>query len=359
MRDFGTNYFKYQRLTSELEKLRQAEGGVDQAVEDKYLDRLDKIWLKLTLCERNMIDPPRVTLAEGKADFSKMRDLEEHDNDGGAFRMLWHCNYWDGPLSGVVMYKDREHWFECVLEGVVGRTTGGEFLTARAFAIVEMTDEQIAEQRYRHESFEKHVGTHTSYTYENGKRSRQIGAVHPEKDWDKYQEEVKDRVPQDLSGNRIVAWWGSMMSDINDSFYDMMTEDAADKYFLSEEEIQRRAGWPDKWKERDETFRATDPLYLAMTEGTKDDPAFSPSLHGMGVCYDNWCEDFDEEEPRMALRLAYNAPHTVDLEWATKTGPIKVIVYRGGKKTEDKFFWDHSAEGMRTALAYAREVLKS
>lgn len=356
MMDFSNAYFRYTRLDSELKKKRE-DGGLSPEEEADYIQRLERTWNKLSTAEQRRLKHPVVTLEEAKKDFNSIREMEEYDDDGETVRKLWHQNYWDGPLSGVVMFKGREHWFECVLEGVVGKTIDGSLLDARAFAIVALTDEQIAELYARHRDFQENVGRHCDYSYsDEGKSSRQLGNLASKDKRDDFYARAKTLEPLDFSQNRVVAWWGRMMSDPGNSFYDMLPYEKAEEILVPKE---AREAAHQRWKDKDRLFRETDPLYLTLVEGAKD-PVFNSSEGiGMGVCYDGWCKDFEEDESRACKRLAFRHPHTIDLEWATKTGPIKVIVYREGSKSEEKFFWDHSAEGMKSALAYAKEALQS
>ena len=87
-------------------------------------------------------------------------------------------------------------------------------------------------------------------------------------------------------------------------------------------------------------FRATDPLYLAFSALVKD-PALSPaSYESIGITYDGWCPHFKVQERRFCRRIIESKEPkvTIDLEWADKTGPIKLVIYRDGKHSEDKFF---------------------
>ncbi len=105
-----------------------------------------------------------------------------------------------------------------------------------------------------------------------------------------------------------------------------------------------------------EEFKAGDPLYLAYRELVKDPCLSAESYESYGITYKAWCPDFAGEERRWRRRIigtsGGGSALTVDLEWATKTGPIKVIVCRDGKHVEDRFF-DHSAEAMREAFLFA------
>jgi hypothetical protein len=105
-------------------------------------------------------------------------------------------------------------------------------------------------------------------------------------------------------------------------------------------------------------FKASDPLYLAYAK-LVEDPALTPeSYMSMGQTYEGWCPDFQWRERRFCRRIITHKERkglTVDLEWAVDAGPIKLIVYRDGKRMEEKF-WTHSAVAMAEAFAYAKSL---
>ena len=132
--------------------------------------------------------------------------------------------------------------------------------------------------------------------------------------------------------------------------------------WVSEKEQARRARRAENerlYQERMKKLRAEDPLYLAYLEHLKD-PLWDSkdSYEGVGVTFPNWCPDFKVEEQRMCRRIFQQKEGpkvTIDLEWGTATGPVKVEFYRDGKRAEARFF-PHSAEGMNEAFAFARTV---
>lgn len=131
--------------------------------------------------------------------------------------------------------------------------------------------------------------------------------------------------------------------------------------WVSEKEQDRRARRAENerlYQERMKKLRAEDPLFLAYAEHLKDTLWDSKdSYEGVGVTYPNWCPDFKVEEQRMCRRI-FNRKEpklSIDLEWGTATGPVKVQCYRDGKTEETRFF-PHSAEGMHEAFAFARTV---
>ncbi len=112
-----------------------------------------------------------------------------------------------------------------------------------------------------------------------------------------------------------------------------------------------------EFKESWALFEATDPLYLAYTELVKD-PALSPdSYYSRGVTYEGWCPDLKLDETRLCRRIIQQKGLTIDFEWAIKTGPVKLDIFRNGSRSETKFFMDHSVESIQAAFAYAKEAL--
>jgi hypothetical protein len=114
----------------------------------------------------------------------------------------------------------------------------------------------------------------------------------------------------------------------------------------------------EKWKAE---FRSTDPLYLVYS-GLLKDSALSPDEYeGIGQTYDGWCPDFKANERRWCRRIVAQKKDkkpawTVDLEWGTDTGPIKVVVFKDGNTFETKFF-EHTPESMRAAFTYAKKTI--
>ena|SRR5215471_6150250 len=77
-------------------------------------------------------------------------------------RLLWHVNFWDGPLCGICLHEGRKYWFKLDKE-LDDRDR------SRSFNVYYLTDEQINLEDSSHELWCKYVGTHCDYD-ENGKR---------------------------------------------------------------------------------------------------------------------------------------------------------------------------------------------
>jgi hypothetical protein len=86
---------------------------------------------------------------------------------------LWHCGYYDGPLSGVCMHNGKEHWFECTYETHwIDEDEEGEseYYQGRVFGLIELTDEEIRQEWERHKLFVKYGGMPLLEYDENNQR---------------------------------------------------------------------------------------------------------------------------------------------------------------------------------------------
>jgi hypothetical protein len=86
-------------------------------------------------------------------------------------RLRWHFGYWDGPINGVATYDGRDYWFDAE-----PFDWEDEPPHSRRYFLYELTDEELAEERYWHERFRDLVGTHTEYDEE---WQRLSGEVRP------------------------------------------------------------------------------------------------------------------------------------------------------------------------------------
>ncbi len=88
-------------------------------------------------------------------------------------KILWHCGFHDGPLTGICELDARKYWFRILDEE--------EDSGARTFDIVYLTDKQINSEEINHSLFRKYVGHHTDYG-EDGKRVIGLNA-QPQTEW--------------------------------------------------------------------------------------------------------------------------------------------------------------------------------
>lgn len=92
------------------------------------------------------------------------------------FRLLWYSNYWDGMLSGMLLYEGKKYWFSCFDEASDHASydvendidASGQLGWYRRFKIIELTENQLKEAEYWNDLFCKYVGVYTNYG-EDGK----------------------------------------------------------------------------------------------------------------------------------------------------------------------------------------------
>ena len=82
--------------------------------------------------------------------------------------LLWHSDYWDGPISGIAEYRKQEYWFRAT----------NDHSRKRRYWLVRLAPTELIEELARHDDFREMVGWHCDYQ-ENG-RSRLD--AHPTRD---------------------------------------------------------------------------------------------------------------------------------------------------------------------------------
>lgn len=137
--------------------------------------------------------------------------------------------------------------------------------------------------------------------------------------------------------------------------------------WVSEDEQKRRKEQEEskaRWEAWLADFKANDPLFLAYQARVKSDTWLKPSEYeSYGVTHDNWCPIFLERETRWCRRIHEKKVRgkgwTIDFEWAVKTGPVKLIIYKDGQNHETKFFHAHTAESIHAAFDHVKDLVLS
>lgn len=83
-------------------------------------------------------------------------------------RILWHCAYYDGVLTGFAKYKGKPHYFALKKDyhsKYMGRKVG------RTFWLYKLTDEQWKVAEHWHNEFRVHVGSHCDYKWDRKRKS--------------------------------------------------------------------------------------------------------------------------------------------------------------------------------------------
>jgi hypothetical protein len=120
--------------------------------------------------------------------------------DRSEVRFLWHADYWDGPKSGMLLYRGEECWFEVVAENEDVSMDAWY----RRFIVLRLSPGQRAEEWRWHELFREKVGAHTDYE-ESGRRP--VESLRPREMWQEFYDAYRHRTPQEHSGNEVLGWF--------------------------------------------------------------------------------------------------------------------------------------------------------
>ena len=107
---------------------------------------------------------------------------------------LWVGDYYDGMLEGMLKYKNEKYKFEIITDYTKG-------IYPRTFAIIELTENEIKEEEYWNQQFEKHVGNH--YNLETKEERK----VKPQSGHHLFYDEFKKRKNKSYDKNIVKGWY--------------------------------------------------------------------------------------------------------------------------------------------------------
>jgi hypothetical protein len=108
-----------------------------------------------------------------------------------AFRILWCDDWYDGPISGLLLYQDRRYLFATFDELDDG--------TRRLF-VFEPSKEELRQEEDWHRLFVQKVGSH--YTYLDAK-----GIECTPEQWREFYDVYEKRAKPDYSDNSVIGWF--------------------------------------------------------------------------------------------------------------------------------------------------------
>lgn len=134
-----------------------------------------------------------VTFEQFKNAFEKYQNqiekIEEKD-----LNVLWIDDYYDGMLLGMLEYQNSKFRFEIISEGT-------DSINQRIFAIVALTQSQIAEETYWNNLFKENVGNHNNFdTIEELKQ-------HPQSMHHLFYDNYKMRDSPNYNTNIVRGWF--------------------------------------------------------------------------------------------------------------------------------------------------------
>lgn len=112
--------------------------------------------------------------------------------------LLWHSDYWDGPLNGLLVWRGERLWFQIIEEN-----SDPEGARSGRFLLIRLSEQQLREEEWWHELFRQHVGTHTDYERADG----DPGTVRPRDQHAKFYDAYAKHTPPDLSQNDVLGWF--------------------------------------------------------------------------------------------------------------------------------------------------------
>ena len=130
-------------------------------------------------------------------------------------KLLWHYDYYDGPLSGLVdigqpdpvwfqMVEERCYQLQITSENTPSPDGDIEHLRVRRMALVALHPDQMSALRREHELFRKYVGTHTEYV--DGKRN--VGATAPPSEHHKfYDRPESEKYKLNIDSNPVIGYF--------------------------------------------------------------------------------------------------------------------------------------------------------
>jgi hypothetical protein len=134
-----------------------------------------------------------MTFNELGADYARVPHLEPSD-----VQLLWACDFWDGPLNGVLTFRGERHWYETVAGGPDDPSR------ARVAVVVRLTPEQLAEEERWHRLFQEKVGTHMDVV---PGRNWTPDLVEPQDKHHEFYEPYAKRAPLEIGDGDVLGWF--------------------------------------------------------------------------------------------------------------------------------------------------------
>lgn len=134
-----------------------------------------------------------VNFKDFKSSFDKHKhSVQEILYDGLTF--LWIGDYYDGMLEGMLKYKNKKYKFKII-------TDYTKQIYPRTFAIINLTENEIKEEEYWNEQFEKYVGNH------NNLETKEESKVKPQSEHHLFYDEFNKRKNKGYDKNTVKGWY--------------------------------------------------------------------------------------------------------------------------------------------------------
>ena len=130
--------------------------------------------------------------------------------DKSKIKLLWYCEYQDGPFPGILEYQEKRYWFDCCdnfldyPEMVAKWEEFEDIEWYRRYTIRELSPEELGKEEKYHVLFCIYTEAHTDYDPDE---IPIIGPVHPQSEHHKLYDEAAKRASRDYSNNKIIGWF--------------------------------------------------------------------------------------------------------------------------------------------------------
>ncbi|GER89886.1 hypothetical protein KDW_40480 [Dictyobacter vulcani] len=114
-------------------------------------------------------------------------------------RLLWFCDYWDGPLSGVCFYWGQRYWFEAI------EPEKDNYGYPRTMGVYILSAEDLQSEEESQRRFQQYVGMHT--TYDDPENCSVEEPPRSGEDREKFYSWSKQQPKRDYRHNEMVGWF--------------------------------------------------------------------------------------------------------------------------------------------------------
>ena len=114
-------------------------------------------------------------------------------------RLLWYCDYWDGPLSGICFYQGQRYWFEAI------EPEKENYGYPRRVGIYILSTEELQAEEESQQRFQASVGMHTTYDEQDQRPISEL--LRPGEEHEKFYSWYKQQPRRDYRHNKMVGWF--------------------------------------------------------------------------------------------------------------------------------------------------------
>ena len=129
--------------------------------------------------------------------FEDQRQSQQISRD--EVQLLWYCDSWDGPLSGICFYQGQRYWFAAM------RPEKNNYRHPRQMGVYLLSTEALQAEEEIQRRFQTYVGMHTTYDEENQRPISEL--LRPHEEWEQFYSWYRQQPKRDYHNNEIVGWF--------------------------------------------------------------------------------------------------------------------------------------------------------